>query len=249
MGLIDKFLLDIRTQKTPFHKRLYETAKAMRRVRLPFPRVFGGIFYWMHDGGLVVWRRVKQILFFEPMLRYRCNRVGKGVYFESTFPLIMGYGEIYMGDRVGISGNVNLIVSYKANPNPTILIGDDVYLGFESTLSCADRITIGNRVLLAHFASIYDNNNHPIDPDARAKHMPIGKEDFAPVVIEDDVWIGAHAVVLKGVTVGHGSVVAMGSVVTKDVPPMTVVAGNPARVVKQIAPVGAKAGPDGAKTQ
>jgi acetyltransferase-like isoleucine patch superfamily enzyme len=103
-------------------------------------------------------------------------------------------------------------------------------------MSCADRITIGNRVLIAHFASIYDNNNHPIDPGARAKNMPIGKDDFAPVVIEDDVWIGAHAVVLKGVTIGRGSVVAMGSVVTKDVPPMTVVAGNPARVVKQIDP-------------
>jgi acetyltransferase-like isoleucine patch superfamily enzyme len=249
MGLIDKFLLDIRTQKTPFHKRLYQTAKVLRRTRLPFPRLLGGILFWIRNAGLVVWRGVKQIVFFDPMLRYRCKRVGKAVYFESTFPLIMGYGDIYIGDRVNISGNVNLIVSYKANPNPTIIIGDDVSLGFECTMSCADRITIGNRVLIAHFASIYDNNNHPIDPGARAKNMPIGKDDFAPVVIEDDVWIGAHAVVLKGVTIGRGSVVAMGSVVTKDVPPMTVVAGNPARVVKQIVPIGAEGGCDGTRTE
>lgn len=236
MAFIDKFLLDIRTQKSPFHSRLYRTAKMLRSARLPFPGFFGGMFYHTHNITLTIWRRIKQVFFFDPMLRYRCKQVGKGIYFESTFPLIMGYGDIHIGDHVGISGNVNLVVSYKANPNPTIVIGNDVYLGFESTLSCADRITIGDRVLIAHFASIYDNNNHPIDPGARAANQPIGKEDIAPVVIEDDVWIGAHAIVLKGVTLGKGSVVAMGAVVTRDVPPMTVVAGNPARVVKQITP-------------
>jgi acetyltransferase-like isoleucine patch superfamily enzyme len=174
------------------------------------------------------------------MLRYRCKQVGSGVYFESNFPLIMGYGDIYIGNRAQFSGNVNLIVSYKANPNPTIVIGDDVTFGYATELSCADKIIIGNRVLIAHFVSIYDNNNHPIDPAARARNMPIGKGDFAPIVIEDDVWIGGHAAILKGVTVGRGSVVAMGAVVTKNVPPMTVVAGNPARVIKQIASAGAK---------
>jgi maltose O-acetyltransferase len=68
--------------------------------------------------------------------------------------------------------------------------------------------------------------------------MPIGKDDFVPVIIEDDVWIGGHAVVLKGVTVGHGSVVALGSIVIKYVLPMTVTAGNPAQVATQIVPFG-----------
>lgn len=56
----------------------------------------------------------------------------------------------------------------------------------------------------------------------------------APIVIEDNVWIGARSVILKGVTIGEGSIVACDSVVTKDVPPFTIVAGNPARVVKHI---------------
>jgi acetyltransferase-like isoleucine patch superfamily enzyme len=236
MGFIDRFLLDIRTQKTPFHSLLYHTAKRLRMARLPFPRFYGALLYRSRNACLTGWRRFKQLFFFDPMLRYRCKQVGKGVYFESKFPLIMGYGDIYIGDRLGISGNATMIASYKTNPNPTIVIGDDVYLGYATTLSCADRITIGNRVLIAHFASIFDNNNHPIDPRARAANQPVGKEDIAPVVIEDDAWIGAYAIILKGVTVGRGSVVAMGAVVTKDVPPMTVVAGNPARVVKQIMP-------------
>jgi acetyltransferase-like isoleucine patch superfamily enzyme len=236
MGFIDRFFLDIRTQKTPFHRLLYRTAKRLRTMRLPFPRFYGALLYRSRNAGLVAWRRFKQLFFFDPMLRYRCRQVGKGVYFESNFPLIMGYGDIRIGDRLGISGNVTMIVSYKTNPNPTIVIGHDVYLGYATTLSCADRITIGNRVLIAHFVSIFDNNNHPIDPNARAANQPVGKEDIAPVVIEDDVWVGAYAIILKGVTVGRGSVVAMGAVVTRDVPAMTIVAGNPARVVKQITP-------------
>lgn len=234
MRSIDKFLLDVRVKKTPFHGWLYDLAVSLRGLRLPFPNLIGGVLYRGWQLGLMLWRRTKQILVYDPMLRYRCKAVGKGIYFESRFPLVMGYGSIYIGDRVRISGNVCLIASYKRNPDPTIVIGDEVYLGFASTLSCADKITIGNRVLIAQFASIYDNNNHPIDPAARAKNMPINEEDIAPVVIEDDVWIGAHSVILKGVTVGKGAVVAMGSIVSKDVPPMTVVAGNPARVVKTI---------------
>ncbi len=156
------------------------------------------------------------------------------LYFETNFPLILGYGTVSIGDRVRIGGNATFIVSYKANPNPTIEIGDNVYVGYATLFSCAERITLGNNILIAAGAQFYDNNNHPIDPEARRQNLPVGKEDVAPITIEDDVWIGSHAVILKGVTVGRGSVVALSSVVTKDVPPMSVVAGNPAKVVKQI---------------
>lgn len=239
MSTLKSFLMDVRAQKTPFHAWLYKTVKKLKMARIPFPRFYGALLFHAWGFLLVVWRRFKQIFFYDAMLRYRCKHVGKGVYFESTFPLIMGYGDIYLGDRLGISGHVTLIASYKANLNPTIEIGEDVYLGYGTFLSCADRITIGNRVLIAQGVSIFDNNNHPIDPMARARHQAIGKIDFSPVIIEDDVWIGAKAVVSKGVTVGRGSVVAMESVVTRDVPPMTVVAGNPARVVKKIPVEGA----------
>jgi len=168
------------------------------------------------------------------MVRYRCAGVGRSLYLEVNMPLILGYGSIFVGDNVTIGGNATFIVSYKRNPDPTISIGDHVYIGYATVLSCADSITIGDRVLIAEGCSIYDNNNHPIDPEDRANNEPVGLKDIAPVVIEDDAWIGAHSIILKGVIVRRGSVVAAGSVVTKSVPAMTVVAGNPAKVVKQI---------------
>lgn len=229
-----QLILNIKLRKKWYHRALYDTAFKLRGVRLPFPCVFGALFFNLHNLWLIFWRRTKQFLFYDPMFRYRCSSVGKSLYIEVNFPLILGYGSIFVGDNVKIGGNATFIVSYKTNPNPTISIGNDVYIGYASVLSCADSISIGNRVLIAEGCSIYDNNNHPIDPEARAKNEPVGQKDIAPVVIEDDAWIGAHSIILKGVTVGRGSVVATGSVVTKDVPAMTVAAGNPAKVVKKL---------------
>jgi acetyltransferase-like isoleucine patch superfamily enzyme len=65
-------------------------------------------------------------------------------------------------------------------------------------------------------------------------HLKLTPDDMKPVIIEDDVWLGERAVILKGVNIGRGSIVAAGSMVTKSIPPMSIVAGNPARIVKEI---------------
>ncbi len=234
MASIQEFLLNVRTQKKWYHKLLYRWALVLRSMRLPFSGILGALLFNAMRLSVAIFRHFKQIFLYEPMLRYRCRKVGEGVTFEINFPLILGYGSIVLGDRVRIGGNVALIVSYKVNPDPTIVIGNDVYLGYATVLSCADRIVIGNRVLIAERVTIFDNNNHPLDPQARARNLPVEKENIAPVIIEDDAWICAGATILRGVSIGHGAIVAARAVVTRDVPSMTVVAGSPARVVKRI---------------
>ena len=233
-GIIRNLLAGVRKQETWYYKLIYKTAYGLRNLRLPFPRFFGAIFFNERNARLTFWRRLKQFFYYEPMFRYRCARVGKALYFESNFPLILGYGTITAGDRLRISGNVTFIVAYKATENPTIEIGNEVYFGYATILACAERITIGNRGLCAQGVQIYDNNTHPLDPVARAKNLPVERENVQPVVIEDDVWIGGNATILKGVRIGRGSVVATQAVVSRDVPPMSVVAGNPAKVVKSL---------------
>ena len=103
--------------------------------------------------------------------------------------------------------------------------------------------------MVSNHVRIMDNNSHPTDPDMRMKMSlagsvqadgrasPLWSEtlaEHASVVIEDNVWIGEFAAVLKGVTVGRGAIVGSHCVVTKDVPPYSVVVGNPARVVKSL---------------
>ncbi len=92
-------------------------------------------------------------------------------------------------------------------------------------------ITIGDDVFIGPKVNIITINHDP-DPDNRS--ATYGRR----IVIEDKVWIGIGATILPGVTLGYGCIVGAGSVVTKDVPPMTVVAGNPARIIKQIKPSG-----------
>ncbi len=96
----------------------------------------------------------------------------------------------------------------------------------------AERITIGNHVTIGANSTVIDTDFHPLDPEIR-KRTP-QETITASVIIEDDVFIGMNCLILKGVTIGRGSVVGAGSVVTRDVPPGVIVAGNPAKVIREL---------------
>ncbi|UQD96773.1 acyltransferase [Bradyrhizobium japonicum] len=124
-----------------------------------------------------------------------------------------------------------------------ISLGEWCYVGEGSRIWSAASIIIGNRVLISHSANVFDNLTHPLG--AAARHQQIRQIfshghprdislDESPVRICDDAWIGAGAMVLRGVTVGEGGVVAAGAVVTKDVPAFSVVAGNPAVLIREL---------------
>lgn len=130
-----------------------------------------------------------------------------------------------------------------SSPTAKINIGNYTTIRDQSLVGGGDRITIGNHVIISNHVTIYDNNNHPTDPETRKKMCESGfysdmwnwiHSAHKPVVIEDNVWIGEYATILKGVIVGKGAIVASHSVVTKDVEPYTVVAGNPAKKVKEL---------------
>jgi acetyltransferase-like isoleucine patch superfamily enzyme len=106
-----------------------------------------------------------------------------------------------------------------------LVIGDRVSIGDRTQIHCGERVTIGAGTLISWDCVIMDRDYH--NPDG-------GAERTAPVVIGKNVWVGCRAIILKGVTIGDGAVVGAGSVVTRDVPPCTLVAGNPARVVRQL---------------
>lgn len=115
----------------------------------------------------------------------------------------------------------------------TISIGDDVYIGPGARFSAIKGITIGNKVLFGPhvFVSGGNHNTSKIGSymyDVKEKRP----EDDQPIVIEDDVWVGGRAIILKGVTVGRGSIIGAGAIVTKDVPPYCIVAGMPAKVIR-----------------
>lgn len=172
---------------------------------------------------------------------YRKNAViGSNVKFLHT-----GKCTNLSGDqkRIKIGDNSMVKGSLYVSSNGSIEIGDHFYMGSNSFIGSEQSIRIGRCVIISNDVHIYDNNNHPTAPRERENMCLSGfmndnwawhHSASAPVVIEDNVWIGQYCSILKGVTIGKGSIVATRAVVTKNVPPYTIVAGNPAKVVKQL---------------
>lgn len=126
-----------------------------------------------------------------------------------------------------------------------ITIGEWCYVGEGTRIWSQSSVSIGNYVLIAHLVDIHDTNSHPIDWQERRRdteaifaggYRTPTQTVSAPLTIEDDVWIGFKASILKGVTIGRGAIVSAGSVVTKDVAPWTVVGGNPAKTIAELSP-------------
>jgi acetyltransferase-like isoleucine patch superfamily enzyme len=127
-------------------------------------------------------------------------------------------------------GEYSTIEDFSAINNGVgpVIIGDRTKIGLSNTI--IGPVSIGNDIRLAQNITLSGLNHNYTDVD-----VPIHEQGVstAPIVIEDESWIGANVVVLAGVTIGKHSIVAAGSVVTKDVPPYSVAVGNPARVLKK----------------
>jgi acetyltransferase-like isoleucine patch superfamily enzyme len=113
-----------------------------------------------------------------------------------------------------------------------ITIGDDVGMSGASVCAAVS-VSIGHRVMLGSGAIVADTDFHATGV-AERRYLPASEASSAAVTIEDDVFLGANSIVLKGVTIGHGSVIGAGSVVSRDIPPGVVAAGNPCRPLHQV---------------
>lgn len=141
------------------------------------------------------------------------------------------------GPRLGLRSRVR---SNPLGPNHPVILctwqaGAVLTIGADfgmtgGSIVAAECITIGDRVTIGANTTIIDTDFHPLDPEQRRLHPQEART--APVVIEDDVFIGMNCLILKGVTIGRGSVIGAGSVVTKSVPPGVIVAGNPERMIR-----------------
>ncbi|WP_204281932.1 acyltransferase [Pontibacter burrus] len=114
-----------------------------------------------------------------------------------------------------------------------LLIGEDVGMS-DVTITCHNKITIGNNVLLGVGAQIRDTDNHSLNPQDWINGKDWENKKTAPIIIGNNVFIGAYSHILKGVSIGNNSVVGAGSVVTKNIPAREIWAGNPAKYIKKM---------------
>ena len=140
--------------------------------------------------------------------------------------------EELLGELLGGMGeDVWIVPPFRCDYGFNISLGSRFYANYDCIILDVCPVTIGERVLLGPRVGLY-TAGHPLDAAVRATGLEYG----APIAIGDDVWIGGNAVVCPGVTIGEGSVIGAGSVVTRDIPPGVVAAGNPCRVLRPIGP-------------
>ena len=198
-----------------------------------------------------MWYRIKT-KFYRLYNIFLFNR--KGVCFGDNLTIynkvyIKGNGKIQIGRNFkftsgdginALSRNVKGCL-YTGSPDSIIKIGDNVAIS-SACIWAKESITIGNDVKIGACCAIIDNDAHPLDYIKRRNdyEKKVGKEVYykeiptAPVVIEDDVWIGAHCQVLKGVHIGARSIIAAGSIVTRDVPADCIAGGVPCKIIRHI---------------
>ena len=141
---------------------------------------------------------------------------------------------IHLGKNVGIGTNSFFLPVTFDNGiqyEPSIIIGDGTWIGKGSSIAAINRVDIGKNVLFAGHVHITDHSHGYEDITRPITPQPLFSK--GPIIIEDDCWLGFSCEILSGVHIGKHSVVAARSVVTKDVPPYSIVAGNPARLIKQ----------------
>jgi acetyltransferase-like isoleucine patch superfamily enzyme len=180
----------------------------------------------------------------------------KYVYFKRKYYSLF---QVDKSSRLGIHSRI-IILNKKSSiivGNSSIILGELLtfghggkiqlgkycYVGEGTHIWSAANILVGDRVLISHNVNIFDNLTHPISSTLRHNQFieicTKGHPDQlnlgeAEVIIMDDVLIGCSSIILRGVTIGTGAIIGAGSVVTKNVPPWTIVAGNPARIIREI---------------
>lgn len=133
-------------------------------------------------------------------------------------------GNSIITNATGLKGKCKIDV----RKNAKLIIGENVGITL-TTIECFKKITIGDGVRIGFGVHILDTDFHSLDSSIRLSPNDVGKT--APITIEKNVFIGAHSIILKGVTIGEGSVIGAGSVIASNIPPFSVAAGNPAKVL------------------
>jgi len=158
---------------------------------------------------------------------HRAERMGPRVRLWGR-PAVSIYGKLVMGDRVRLVSRP-IPLEIAVGSEGTLEIGDNVFINYGGSIAATGHVRIGSSCTIGPHVLLIDNEFHRLEPDRRDE-MPEAK----PIVLEENVWLGARVIVLPGVTIGKDSVIGAGSVVTRDVPAGVIAAGVPAKVIRPL---------------
>ena len=224
----------VKARKTPLARAIYRLVYGIRHFNVPVIPGVHSVLYSLHYGVTETWHNLTRIFWFTPLFKSRLVSGGADLSLEDGMPYIAGTLRIWIGTGCRISGKTNLNGYNNPNRIPELHIGDNVSLSFQSSISVGTTVRIGDNCQIAPGCYLAGYPGHPIDAEARARMETSTEDQAGDIVLEDDVWLGTRVIVSPNVHIGRGTIVAAGSVVTKDLPPFVLAGGMPAKVIRKL---------------
>lgn len=234
--MLDNLKSWLKNNDSVLARQLFSSLKTIRQFEFPLIRVLHSPLYHLHKLVTGFVSATTRIFYWTPLFKSQLKNKPKGLYLYSGMPLLLGSLSIEMGNNCRVSGHSTISGRASKNIKPSLIIGDNVGISWQNEIFVGDRIEIGNNVRLAVKVRLVGYPGHPVDPVARAKGLPDSDDQVGNIILEDDVWLTAGVTVMSGVRIGAGTIVATGSVVTKDLPPGVLAGGIPAKVIRPLSP-------------
>jgi len=235
MDLIQQLKQRIKHTQHPATKYCFALYKKLSTADLPLPISLYRAICTLHLSTVYCLQTISRLFYWTPMFKSRLQNQPKQLYLYCGMPLLLGALDIYIGNNCRINGITTFCGRNSTERRARLIIGDNVDVSWQSTLAVGTHIIIEDNVRLAAKAFLAGYPGHPLDPVARAKGLADTPAQIGPIHLKRDVWLGSNVTVLAGVTIGEGSVIATGSIVTKDIPAGVLAGGVPAKVIRAIA--------------
>jgi len=212
------------------------TARTVLSFEMPAPKFITAPLYQLYCLIRDLLSTLLRIFWWTPLFKGRVTQYGKNMLLYGGLPYISGPVEIYIEKNARISGQTTFSGRTCAATPPRLEIGSNTDVGWMTTIAVGNLVKIGDNTRIAGRTLLAGYPGHPLDPEERAKGLPEHDDQVGDIILENDVWLATGVSVMAGVTIGQGTIVAADSVVTKDLPPMVLAGGSPARVIRSLQP-------------
>jgi acetyltransferase-like isoleucine patch superfamily enzyme len=224
----------VKRRDHPVSRLLYRLVRAGRSFEVPvIPGLHRGL-YQLHRGIGAAVGTLLRVFYFTPLFKSQLDGPAPRLYLYSGLPLVTGALRIRLGADCRVSGITTLSGRTSGSRTPSLEVGSNVDIGWQNTIAVGTRVVIGDNVRLAGQVFLAGYPGHPLDPAARARGEAETEDQVGDIVLEEDVWLATGVKVMAGIRIGRGTIVAAGSVVTRDLPPMVLAGGVPARVLRPL---------------
>jgi acetyltransferase-like isoleucine patch superfamily enzyme len=172
--------------------------------------------------------------YWKPLFTQYLDSPPKHLNLTVSMPYVIGNPSIKVGDYCTINGRMVIIARTNQSTRPRLSIGNHVFIGFNSAFFIGNDIEIGDHCLISEGCILRGYSGHPLDPEARKAGLPDEESKIGRIVLENNVWLCQDVKINPGVRIGENSVIATGSIVTKDIPANVLAGGIPAEVIKKL---------------